>query len=235
MTSAALGGCASAAQPEPQPDAQFRAEMLARVEALTRAVDASYDRERSMAERLRQAEEANERLREELEMLRQRHSATRAYLDSLEQVVASQPAVPPLARHRAAPDTTSDVYALYSQALERFTNRQYEAALEGFSAVLDLTPYGEWADNAQFWKGECHWGLRQYRQALAEFTKVSAYPRSEKHDDAQLKIARCYAALGENGKAADAFQKLLEEYPHSEFADMARREIRLMRRHGTTE
>ena len=234
LSSAALGGCASVAPPEPKEDAQWRAETIERVEALTRAVDASYDRERSLAERLRQAEEDNARLRQELDMLRQRSSATRANLDSLEDVVASHPPAdqaPP----SAAPDTTSEVYPLYSRALDRFTNHQYEAALEEFSAVLDRTPYGEWADNSQFWKGECCWGLRRYRQALAEFTKVFAYPKSEKQDDAQLKIARCYSALGERDKALTAFQRLLEEYPQSEYAALARREIRLMTRHGTTD
>ena len=88
-----------------------------------------------------------------------------------------------------------------------------------------MAPYSEWADNAQYWKGECYYGMGKYGQGLIEFAKIFAFSRTEKADDAQLKIARCHLALGEKQKALEAFRKLLEEYPESEYASTARGEI----------
>ena len=48
-------------------------------------------------------------------------------------------------------------------------------------------------------------------------------------DDAQFKVARCYLALGEKDKAQAAFEKLLEEYPESEYVERSRKELRYLR------
>ena len=94
--------------------------------------------------------------------------------------------------------------------------------------MLAVAPFSEWSDNAQYWKGECYWGLGNYRQALTEFTKVFAFSKTEKADDAQLKIARCYLALGERNKALTALRKLLDEYPESEYMPAARKEMKYL-------
>ena len=86
----------------------------------------------------------------------------------------------------------------------------------------------EWADNAQYWTGECYYGLGKYRQALTAFTKVFAYRKTEKADDAQLKIARCYLGLDEKSKALSSFQKLLDEYPESEYLSKAQKEMQYL-------
>lgn len=88
-----------------------------------------------------------------------------------------------------------------------------------------MTPYGSWADNAQYWKAECYYGLGKYAQARTEFTKVFAYRKTEKADDAQFKIARCNLALGDKTGALRVFQQLIDEYPKSEYADTAKKEI----------
>ena len=88
-----------------------------------------------------------------------------------------------------------------------------------------MAPYGSWADNAQYWKGECYYGMGKFDQGLTEFTKVFAYRKTEKADDAQLKIARCYLALGEKTSALRAFQQLVDEYPKSEYVGKAKKEI----------
>ncbi len=94
--------------------------------------------------------------------------------------------------------------------------------------MLTSAPYSELADNAQYWKGECFYGIGKFSQALTEFTKVFAYQKTEKADDSQLKIARCYMAMGEKDKALSAFQKLVDEYPKSEYVDVARKEMQYL-------
>ena len=70
--------------------------------------------------------------------------------------------------------------------------------------------------------------MGRFRQALTEFTKIFVYRNTEKDDDAQLKIARCYLSLGEKGRALMALRKLIDEYPESEYVANARREIRYL-------
>ena len=98
--------------------------------------------------------------------------------------------------------------------------------MAAFSEILERAPDSDLADNARYWIGEARYLQRRFRPALAEFTKVLAYPYTEKADDAQLMIARAYLALGESDQAVAAFRKLLQNYPGSEYVDEAREELR---------
>lgn len=224
-------GCASSAPRGGDPGAamapgpSWEEESREAMEALRRAVEASYDRERALAERLRQMEEQNAVLLQEVQALRVQSASNRAQLDSMDvtgaHILAAAPPVAPAADER--------VLVLYQQALADYRERRYSEAMDRLARILAAAPYSEWADNAQYWRGECLYGLGQYRQALTEFTKVFAYEKTEKADDAQLKVARCYAALGERERALQAFQQLLDEYSDSEYTEAARQEMRRLR------
>jgi len=217
-----LAACAGPNQQLLQVEAS-QAEIQEEVEALKQAVEASYDRERAVAERLRLAEEGEARLREELRQLQEQLDVLRGQLKA--------PPVPAAIQAQAAPAEEArarrlDALQLYSEALGNHRRRQYDLAIEQFTRLLDLAPRDELADNAQYWIGECYYMLGKYRQALTAFTKVFAYSKTEKADDAQLKVARCYRELGERDKALAAFQKLVDEYPESEYLATTRRELR---------
>lgn len=214
-----LAGCATPGQVD-QRFESWQNDQLEEVEALKRAVEASYDRERAMAERLRQTEEANVQFREELIALQDATQILRARLDSLH--------TRPFRPSTAAGTASSDALSLYQRALTTYNGKQYVEAAAQFDRVLAASPYGEWADNAQYWKGECYYGMGKFRQALSEFTKVFAFSKTEKADDAQLKIGRCYLALGERNQAIQAFRKLLEEFADSEYAATARKELKYL-------
>ncbi|MBT4496608.1 MAG: tetratricopeptide repeat protein [Gemmatimonadetes bacterium] len=218
-----LVACATTDPQVTQRMEQWESETREDVEALKRAVEASYDRERALAERLRQAEDVNTQLRQEVQQVREESNATRSYIDSLQEL----PAAP--GGSRAIPFAGElDVTATYQAAYAQYHNRQYQAALDQFAELLTSAPYSELADNAQYWKGECFYGMGKFSQALTEFTKLFAYQKTEKADDAQLKIARCYMAMGEKDKALGAFQKLLDEYPKSEYLNVARKEMKYL-------
>ena len=213
-----LGACATPAQVDKRID-QWEAAQREEVEALKRAVEASYDRERAIADRLRQTEETNTELRQELNALKNRPAPP--------PVDAMQASAMP-ARDAAAQAKKSDVFKIYQGALSQYRHRKYDRALVEFDRLLQAAPFSEWSDNAQYWKGECYYGIGKYRQALTEFTKVFAFRKTEKADDAQLKIARCHLAMGERAKALAAFRKLLDEYPESEYLPAARKEMKYL-------
>jgi len=211
----AVGGCASSAARDLQEQLdQAAVEYREEIEALKLAAGSSYEREKALAERLNQTEVQNAELADQLLALR----------DQLEQPRRAEP--PPVEPVVAAgPSAAFDALEVYRQALDLYRTRQYDTALGRFAEVIERAPHSDRADNAQYWIGECHYGLGRWRPALAAFTRVFAYSKTEKADDAQLKIARCYLNLGEKEQALTAFGKLLEEYADSEYAEAARKEM----------
>lgn len=190
-----------------QTDTDLREE----IDSLKRAAQSSYEREVAIAERLRDVEEHAAVLREQV-------AAQREQLDTLR---GSQP----VTRKAADLPAEFDVTATYRRAMASYADHHYESALSQFGQILEAAPSSGYADNAQYWIGECYYGMGRFRQALIEFAKVFSYSKTEKADDAQLQMARSHRALGDRDAAHAAFQKLLDEHPASEYVEDARKEI----------
>ncbi|MBN1997538.1 tetratricopeptide repeat protein [candidate division KSB1 bacterium] len=109
----------------------------------------------------------------------------------------------------------------YDQALSLYKSRKYKEALARFDELLNSSKTNDLIDNCQYWKGECYYGIGDYQQAIIEFQKVFAFENSNKFDDAQLKLGLCYLQLKDNAKAKSEFEKLLYNYPDSEYAGKA--------------
>jgi TolA-binding protein len=120
-----------------------------------------------------------------------------------------------------ATQPVSDYVAAYEMALSQYRNRSYQAAIQAFENLLQLDNSNSYSDNAQYWIGECYYGMGNYQRALLEFEKVFGFVDSNKEDASQLKIALCYEKLNQNDSARDALQRLMVKYPDSEYLDFA--------------
>ena len=226
-----LGACA-APPPTKQPPVQWEEaqpeKKSAALQALERAVAAAYEREQTMAERVRQLEASNAQLRQALRALQGQSRVLSARLDSLlrGRAMPSRVAASTSTPAKTVAVGKSDAFNMYQGALYYYRHEQYERALVEFDRLLQKVPMSEWSDNAQYWKGECYYGLRKYQQALIEFTKVFAFNNTGKADDAQIKIANCHIKLGERDRALAALHKLIDEYPDSEYVPTARDKIK---------
>jgi TolA-binding protein len=222
MTSVWAGVClASCAAPGSNMASRMErvdTELREHIDDLRRAADASYDREQALAARLRLAEERSTQLHEQIARQESDLVSLGLQVDSLRGSTQTRTRPP-----------QAGISAAYRAALEDYREHRYKAALAQFSDVLMAAPKGKLADNSQYWLGECYYGMGEFRRAMAEFTKVFAFAETEKDDDAQVMIARCYNALGESAKALSAYQKLLREYPGSEYMATARKEIEYLR------
>lgn len=109
----------------------------------------------------------------------------------------------------------------YQEALSLFNDRNYQNAIETFESLLASQANHSLADNAQFWIGECHYALGQYKKAVIDFEKVFTFPKSNKNDAAQFKLGLCYLRLGDKDKAREEFQRLVDVYPKSEYLKRA--------------
>ena len=114
----------------------------------------------------------------------------------------------------------------YQTALDAFNTGKYDRALVRFQALLSRSKDDALADNAQYWIGECYYGMKDYNKALIEFEKVFTFPKSNKKDDAQLKIGLCYIRLDDKENAQRELTRLLSKFPDSEFTTLGRKLLR---------
>lgn len=113
----------------------------------------------------------------------------------------------------------------YQQGLDQFHSHDYNGALQMFESLLASDANNSLSDNAQYWIGECHYAMRQYKKAIVDFEKVFTFPNSNKDDAAQFKLGLSYLRLGDNAKSREEFQRLLDVYPNSEYVSRAREHL----------
>ena len=109
----------------------------------------------------------------------------------------------------------------YQIAFSEYNNRDYKTAINRFEALLSRDSNNSLSDNCQYWIGESYYGLGNFNQAIVEFTKVFSFNNSNKLDAAQLKLGLCYWKLGDKSKAREEFERLISNYPKSEYVEKA--------------
>ncbi|MBN2009378.1 tetratricopeptide repeat protein [candidate division KSB1 bacterium] len=111
----------------------------------------------------------------------------------------------------------SDFSANYEKGLESFYAQEYDAAIYIFNSILDTYPNHALASNCQYWVGECYFGKGNYENAIQAFNGVFQFENSVKKDDALLMMGRCYLKMGDSATAAQMFNRLMSEFPDSEY------------------
>jgi tol-pal system protein YbgF len=129
-------------------------------------------------------------------------------------------------QNTAIPAWKSDSFSdRYQEALQTYRSRQYGNAIQKFEALLTTNSKHVLSDNCQYWIGEAYYDQGKFPEAIIAFQKVFTFPNSNKDDSAQLKLGLCYAKLNDKVKAKDEMQKLVNNYPNSEFISIAKRYI----------
>jgi len=111
----------------------------------------------------------------------------------------------------------------YAEARNLYEQRRYAEAAAAFQAILAENDKSSYADNCQYWIGECYYGMGKYAQAIAEFEKVFTFARSNKSDAALLKLGLCYLQMGDRQQARSEFEQLIANYPSSQYVAKARK------------
>ncbi|HEY7954205.1 MAG TPA: tol-pal system protein YbgF [Polyangia bacterium] len=135
---------------------------------------------------------------------------------------------PDVARAARAPEPTErapierDPLKVYRAAQEDLRLGKTDAAQNGFRTFLRRFPHHDYADNAQYWLGECYYSRKQFAEAATEFRRtVERYPLGNKAPDAMLKLGYSLQAMGEMTKARDVLGQVPESYPRSDAARLA--------------
>ncbi len=107
-------------------------------------------------------------------------------------------------------------YALYHR-------RDYQAAERNLRLFLAGDPNGPMADDALFWIGECRFARGLYRDAIFEYrAMIDRHPDGNQVARAWYMIALSHERLGEPTAMKDHLAIVVEEYPHSDVAVLAR-------------
>ena len=116
-----------------------------------------------------------------------------------------------------------DPEELYNGAYTRLNQKEYQAARGEFKEFLKLFPQTEYSDNAQFWIGESYYREKRYEEAILEFEEViKKFPQGNKLPDALLKQAFSFIAINDNNSAKLLLQKIIDQYPTSAQAEIAK-------------
>lgn len=111
----------------------------------------------------------------------------------------------------------------YRQAFSTMRRGKTSEAIPLFREFLRKNPKSDFADEAQFYVGECYYTQNDYNRAILEFNEVLLkYPKGEKVPLALLRQANAFAELGDQVDARLILQKLVGEYPNSDEAARAR-------------
>jgi tol-pal system protein YbgF len=115
---------------------------------------------------------------------------------------------------------------LYKDAYETFHRGNFEGARGKFEAFLRQYPNTELSDNAQFWIGETYYLKKDYEKAIIEYEKaIVKYPEGDKIPSAIFKQALSFLELNDKTNARSLFRRVIEKYPRSDQAEMARRRL----------
>lgn len=116
---------------------------------------------------------------------------------------------------------------LYQQALGQLRAKRTEEARKFFNEFLGANPGHELEPNALYWLGESYYHEQRFAQAILTFKEVARrFPQHDKAAAAMLKAGFSYEKLGDMDNARFYLQTLVDEYPQSDPARMARNKLK---------
>jgi tol-pal system protein YbgF len=133
----------------------------------------------------------------------------------------------------AAPVVTLQEQKDYDTAFSLMKQGQYDRAAKGFRDFLTNYPQSTLRDNARYWLGEAYYVKRDFRKALAEFTRLmSDQPGNPKAPDVMLKIGYSHYELGEWARARENLNQVIARYSGQPAAKSAEQRLAKMKKEG---
>jgi tol-pal system protein YbgF len=211
-----------------------QAESDAKIEFLIQSSKKAEQRHNDLAGLLQVQDERLQAVTGEIKQLRDENRDLRTSNDELKVRIAKlvqqaqTPKVEIVNQSSPAKATReSDPPAEYLKAFGLYSANNFPSAIEAFESFLKNNPQSDYAANAVYWIGECHYTLSDLPKAKEAFLKVSeSYPKSTKTPDALLKLGYTLAAMKENEKATGIFERIITSYPSSPAAIKARERLK---------
>ena len=109
----------------------------------------------------------------------------------------------------------------YEQALNNFYSKRYAQAVQMFTELITQFPMHSLVSSCHYWVGESQFNLGNYQEAISSLNQVLQAARSLKKDDALMALGKSYSQLNRKEEAREALNRLIREFPNSEFVSKA--------------
>lgn len=135
------------------------------------------------------------------------------------------------------PETAEQLMATSNPEADAIYERGLDAARSGdaengrilLDKFIGEYPNNPLVPNALYWLGETYYHEKRYAQAVLTFKEVvRRFPKHDKSAAAMLKTGFSYEMLGDKSNAQFYLQTLVEDYPSTAPAEMARKRLASM-------
>lgn len=132
----------------------------------------------------------------------------------------------PVAEEKAPAASEKTGSGAYDAALALYYKGLYSKAQEQFDGFLRGNPSSSLAPNAMYWQGECLYSQNKFDSAIIIFKDLAGkYPKHPKAAAALLKAGFAYARIKDMENARFYWQILVDDFPKSEPATIARKRL----------
>jgi tol-pal system protein YbgF len=124
---------------------------------------------------------------------------------------------------------------LYQYALDLYFKGNIEESRKAFVEFLKKYPDSDLYGNAIFWAGQTFYAEKKYKDAvdiwsiLLQKCDEGKIKRCVKYPDAMLKIGYSYIEMGDVEKGKKYLQDLIQKYPNTEPATLAKKKLEVLR------
>ena len=136
-------------------------------------------------------------------------------------------ATPPAAR--AFPPIVSKTkfdQAEYMSGVFAYQREDFVAALQHFNRLKTGNVSPRTRANILYWTADAHQHLAEYDEAMQLLDQLLVMGKTDRRDDALVQKGLLYRKLGQEDLALLAFEKLVSDYPSSEYVKLARMELK---------
>ena len=115
---------------------------------------------------------------------------------------------------------------LFKEALKLFEVSLYAEALDKFREIIISSPEGEYTPDAYFWSGELFLAQKMLEDARESYLIITnKYSDHKRAPDALYKLGEIAVSLGDGLAAEDYFQSVINTYPNSAVAQLAKKSL----------
>ena len=126
----------------------------------------------------------------------------------------------------AAPPPGLSPQRAYETAYSDYAGGQYDLAVDGFQTFLKFFPRHMSADDAQLNIGNSLYNGGKFREAVTAYQRViSDYAGTDSVPAAHYKLGQTYMALKQNDLARNQFETLMQAFPRSNEATLAKQAL----------
>jgi tol-pal system protein YbgF len=139
------------------------------------------------------------------------------------------PAVQPPAPVTLAPGMSPQ--RLYDTAMADFTAGQWALCIDGFNTYLRGFARTDYADDAQWYVGECYQQDGKFTEAIDAYNRViSNYPKGDRVPDAYYKRGLAFSQLGQMDRAIESLETVMKLFPEHDMARLAKQNVDRLKR-----